>query len=39
MPIRMKKIGQGRENAKKYLHEHPEVLDEIEKQVRGPLRT
>ena len=28
------KIGQGRENAKKYLHEHPEVLDEIEKQVR-----
>lgn len=28
------KIGQGRENAKKYLHEHPEVLEEIEKQVR-----
>lgn len=29
------KIGQGRENAKAYLKEHPEVLDEIEAQVRA----
>ena len=28
------KIGQGRENAKAYLKEHPEVCDEIEGQVR-----
>lgn len=28
------KIGQGRENAKKYLREHPEVFDEVEKKVR-----
>lgn len=28
------KIGQGRENAKQYLREHPEVMDEIEHQVR-----
>lgn len=28
------KIGQGRENAKQYLKENPEVRDEIEKQVR-----
>ncbi|MDO5336045.1 MAG: recombinase RecA [Eubacteriales bacterium] len=28
------KIGQGRENAKTYLKEHPEIRDEIEKQVR-----
>ncbi len=28
------KIGQGRENAKQYLKEHPEVCDEIDKQVR-----
>ena len=28
------KIGQGRENAKIYLKEHPEVCDEIEKKVR-----
>ncbi|MBO5372010.1 MAG: recombinase RecA [Lachnospiraceae bacterium] len=28
------KIGQGRENAKQYLKEHPEIQDEIEKQVR-----
>lgn len=28
------KIGQGRENAKKYLKEHPEIADEIEEQVR-----
>lgn len=29
------KIGQGRENAKNYLHEHPEVRDEVEKKVRA----
>ena len=28
------KIGHGRENAKQYLREHPEVMDEIEHQVR-----
>ena len=28
------KIGQGRENAKNFLREHPEVRDEIEQQVR-----
>ena len=28
------KIGQGRENAKIYLKEHPEVRDEVEKKVR-----
>ncbi|MED9968130.1 MAG: recombinase RecA [Blautia sp.] len=28
------KIGQGRENAKKFLKEHPEICDEIEKKVR-----
>lgn len=28
------KIGQGRENAKQYLREHPEVMQEIEAQVR-----
>ena len=28
------KIGQGRENAKAYLEEHPEVLDEIDRKVR-----
>ncbi len=28
------KIGQGRENAKNYLKEHPEVFDEVEKKVR-----
>jgi len=29
------KIGQGRENAKKYLREHPEIAAEIEAQVRA----
>ena len=29
------KIGQGRENAKKYLKENPPVREEIEKKVRG----
>ena len=28
------KIGQGRENAKKYLKENPEISEEIEKKVR-----
>ena len=28
------KIGQGRENAKAYLREHPEIMDEIEHKVR-----
>ncbi|HIX29291.1 MAG TPA: DNA recombination/repair protein RecA, partial [Candidatus Blautia stercoravium] len=28
------KIGQGRENAKKYLKENPEIAEEIEKKVR-----
>ena len=27
-------IGQGRENAKRYLEEHPDIMDEIEKKVR-----
>ena len=29
------KIGQGRENAKIYLKEHPEVADEIENKIRA----
>lgn len=29
------KIGQGRENAKQYLIEHPEILEEIDKKVRA----
>ena len=28
------KIGQGRENAKTYLAEHPEIMDELEKKIR-----
>ncbi len=28
------KIGQGRENAKKYLKEHPEIMDEVDRQIR-----
>ncbi len=28
------KIGQGRENAKKYLKEHPDVMEQIERKVR-----
>lgn len=28
------KIGQGRENAKSYLAEHPEVMEELEKKIR-----
>ena len=29
------RIGQGRENAKKYLQDNPKVLEEVEKKVRG----
>ena len=32
--IRMRKSGQGSENAKKYLADNPEVFDEIDHQVR-----
>ena len=32
------KIGQGRENAKAYLREHPEIMDEIEHKVARGLR-
>jgi len=28
------KIGQGRENVKKYLRENPDILDEVENKVR-----
>ena len=28
------KIGQGRENAKKYLKENPEIMTEVEKKIR-----
>ena len=28
------KVGQGRENAKTYLREHPEIMEELEKKVR-----
>jgi recombination protein RecA len=31
------RIGQGRENAKKYLKEHPEVAAELEQQLRQTL--
>ena len=31
---RVKKIGQGSENAKKYLADHPEIFDAIDHQVR-----
>ena len=31
------KIGQGKENAKKYLKEHPEVRDEIEQKIRASM--
>lgn len=29
------KIGQGRENAKKYLEQNPKIMDEIEQKVRA----
>ena len=29
------KIGQGRENAKAYLTEHPEIMDELEQKIRA----
>ena len=28
------KLGQGKDNAKKYLHEHPEIVDEIDAKIR-----
>ena len=28
------KIGQGRENAKLYLKEHPEIMEEVDRKVR-----
>ena len=28
------KIGQGRENAKQYLADHPEIMDEIDRRLR-----
>jgi recombination protein RecA len=28
------KLGQGRENAKEFLKQHPEVLDQVEKEIR-----
>ena len=31
------KIGQGKDNAKTYLKEHPEVRDEIEEKIRALL--
>ena len=31
------KIGQGRENAKQFLREHPEICQEIETKVKDPL--
>ncbi len=31
------RIGQGRENAKAYLEEHPEIADELEEKIRGLL--
>ena len=33
------RIGQGRENAKTYLEEHPDMMDEIEKTIRGSDKT
>jgi recombination protein RecA len=32
------RLGQGRENAKAFLDEHPEIADEIERQIRSALR-
>ncbi|MGQ9698865.1 MAG: recombinase RecA, partial [Armatimonadota bacterium] len=32
------RLGQGRENAKAFLDEHPEIADEIERQIRAALR-
>ena len=29
------RIGQGRENAKQFLEEHPEMMDELEAAIRG----
>jgi len=32
------RLGQGRENAKAFLDEHPEIADEIERQIRDALK-
>ena len=31
------RIGQGRDNARRYLKEHPELFEELEKQLRSEL--
>ncbi|MGH7789090.1 MAG: recombinase RecA, partial [Candidatus Binatia bacterium] len=31
------RIGQGRENSKEFLHDHPEIADQIDKQIRAQL--
>ncbi|MFC2051203.1 recombinase RecA [Chloroflexota bacterium] len=33
------RLGQGRENAKQYLHEHPELAQEVEQQIRASATT
>lgn len=35
MPTMVKKIGQGKDNAREYLKEHPEVAKEIEAKIRA----
>lgn len=32
------KIGQGRENVKQYLHNNPEVMEEVEKKLEKTLK-
>lgn len=32
------RIGQGRENAKKYMKEHPDIMEEVTKKVRAKIR-
>ena len=34
MLMKVKKIGQGRENAKEFLSTHPEMMQEIEAKIR-----
>ncbi len=34
-PTRAKKLGQGRENAKIFLRDHPEIADEIENKIQA----
>lgn len=33
------RIGQGKENVRKFLHEHPDIAQEVEKQIRAQLMT